>query len=83
MLERKIAPLLKRPVGRPSRQPKVFYASFRYQAKSWESARRVVAKVVSHAKYRVFQVAEVAVPRELFATLLERIGGLRLSCASG
>jgi hypothetical protein len=174
-------------VGRPSRLPKVFYASFRYQAKSWECARRVVAKVewyagelfprvgfivtnlkwrskrvarfynargtaeqwikegknavkwtklscrrfkdnearlqlfalaynlanflrqlvlpkpiqgwtlttlreklvkigakvVSHAKYRVFQLAEVAVPRELFATLLERIGGLRLSCASG
>src|SRR5499427_2755976 len=49
VLERKIAPLLKRPVGRPSRQPKVFYASFRYQAKSWECARRVVAKVEWHA----------------------------------
>jgi hypothetical protein len=41
------------------------------------------AKVVAHAKYRVFQLAEVAVPRELFAALLERIGRLRLSCASG
>jgi hypothetical protein len=41
------------------------------------------AKVVSHAKYRVFQLAEVAVPRELFAALLERISRLRLSCASG
>jgi hypothetical protein len=40
VLERKIAPLLKRPVGRPSRQPKVFYRSFRYQAGSWECARR-------------------------------------------
>src|SRR5262249_9601912 len=49
VLERKIAPLLKRPVGRPSRKPKVFYASFRYQAKSWECARRVVAKVEWHA----------------------------------
>ena len=49
VLERKIAPLLKRPVGRPSRQPKVFYASFRYQAKSWECARRVVAKVEWYA----------------------------------
>jgi hypothetical protein len=187
VLQRKIAPLLKRPVGRPPRKPKVFYASFRYQAKSWECARRVVAKVewhagelfprvgfivtnlkahskrvvrfynrrgtaeqwikegknavkwtklscrrfkdnaarlqlfalaynlanflrqlvlpkpiqswtlttlreklvkigakvVSHAKYLVFQLAEVAVPRELFAALLERIGWLRLSCASG
>jgi DDE family transposase len=49
VLERKIAPLLRRPVGRPSRKPKVFYASFRYQAKSWECARRVVAKVEWHA----------------------------------
>src|SRR5262245_11740253 len=49
VLEREIAHLLKRPVGRPSRKPKVFYASVRYQAKSWECARRVVAKVEWHA----------------------------------
>ena len=49
MLERKIAHLLKRPVGRPSKKPKVFYHSFRYQAKSWDRARRVVAKVEWHA----------------------------------
>jgi hypothetical protein len=187
VLERKIAHLLKRPVGRPSRKPKVFYASFRYQAKSWTCARRVVAKVewhagelfprvgflvtdlkwrsrrvvrfynargtaeqwikegktavkwtklscrrfrdnqarlqlfalaynlanflrqlalprsirswnlttlreklvrigakvVSHAKYLVFQLAEVAVPRKLFARILGRITRLRLACASG
>jgi hypothetical protein len=186
MLERKIAALLKRPVGRPSRQPKKFYASFRYRAGSWDQARRVVAKVewhagelfprvgflvtnltwrckrvvrfyngrgtaeqwikegknavkwtklscrrfqdngarlqlfalaynlanflrqlvlpkpiqnwtlttlreklvkigakvVSHAKYLVFQLAEVAVPRQLFSALVERIGRLRLACAS-
>jgi hypothetical protein len=41
------------------------------------------AKVVSHAKYIVFQLAEVAVPRQLFAAILERIGRLRLACASG
>jgi hypothetical protein len=52
VLERKIAPLLKRPVGRPSRKPKKFYASFRYRAGSWESARRVVAKVEWHAGER-------------------------------
>jgi hypothetical protein len=34
VLERKITPLLKRPVGRPSRKPKKFYASFRYRAGS-------------------------------------------------
>src|SRR5512135_877586 len=49
VLERQIAHLLKRPVGRPSKKPKVFYHSFRYQAKSWDRARRVVAKVEWHA----------------------------------
>jgi hypothetical protein len=187
VLERKIAPWLKRPVGRPSHKPKVFYRSFRYQAGSWECARRVVvrvawhagelfprvgflvtnlnwhskkvvrfynargtaeqwikegknavkwtklscrrfkdnaarlqlfalaynlgnalrqlalprsirswnlttlreklvkigAKVVAHAKYVVFQLAEVAVPRQLFAAILGRIGRLRLACTSG
>jgi hypothetical protein len=187
VLQRKIAHLLKRPVGRPSRQAKKFYASFRYRAGSWDQARRVVAKVewhagelfprvgfivtnlkwrtkrvvrfynargaaeqwikegknavkwtklscrqfkdnearlqlfalaynlgnflrqlvlpkpiqgwtlttlreklvkigaqvVSHAKYLVFQLAEVAVPSPLFAALVARIGRLRLACASG
>jgi hypothetical protein len=49
VLERMIAPLLKRPVGRPSLKPKVFYLSFRYQAGSWESARRVVVRVAWNA----------------------------------
>jgi hypothetical protein len=44
---------------------------------------QIGAKVVSHAKYIVFQLAEVAVPRQLFAAILERIGRLRLACASG
>jgi hypothetical protein len=48
VLEREIAHLLKRPVGRPSKKPKVIYHSFRYQAKSWDRARRVVAKVEWH-----------------------------------
>jgi hypothetical protein len=37
----------------------------------------------SHSKYVIFQLAEVAVPRRLFAAILERIGRLRLACASG
>ena len=45
VLEREIEHLLTRPVGRPSYQPKVFYHSFQYQAKSWQRSRRVVAKV--------------------------------------
>jgi Transposase DDE domain group 1 len=49
VLERQIAHLLKRPVGRPSKKPKVFYHSFRYQAKSWDHSRRVVARIEWHA----------------------------------
>jgi hypothetical protein len=47
-LERDIAELLTRPVGRPSHKPVVWYKSFLYQAASWETARRVVAKVEFH-----------------------------------
>ena len=49
VLEREIEYLLTRPVGRPSHKPKVFFHSFPYQAKSWQSSRRVVAKVEWHA----------------------------------
>jgi hypothetical protein len=47
-VERKIAELLTRPVGRPSYGPLVRYKSFFYQAASWKTARRVVAKVEFH-----------------------------------
>lgn len=47
-LERDIAELLVRPVGRPSHKPVVRYKSFLYQAVSWKTARRVVAKVEYH-----------------------------------
>ena len=47
-LERDIAELLTRPVGRPSYKPVVWYKSFLYQAASWKTARRVVAKVEFH-----------------------------------
>ena len=36
------------------------------------------AKVVRHAKYVTFQLAEVAVPRRLFAAILDRIGRLAI-----
>jgi len=48
-LERNIEELLTRPVGRPSQKPVVRYKSFLYQAASWTTARRVVAKVEFHA----------------------------------
>jgi hypothetical protein len=47
-LERDISELLTRPVGRPSHKPVVWYKSFLYQAASWKTARRVVAKVEFH-----------------------------------
>ena len=40
--------ILFRPPGRPSCTPLVRYKSFRYQAKSWTTARRIVAKVEHH-----------------------------------
>jgi hypothetical protein len=47
-LERDIAELLTRPVGRPSHKPVVWYKGFLYQAASWKTARRVVAKIEFH-----------------------------------
>jgi hypothetical protein len=49
LLHKKIEHLTTRPVGRPSVKPKVVYDSFMYQAHSWTTARRVVAKVEWHA----------------------------------
>jgi len=47
-LERGIAELLTRTAGRPSHKPVVWYKGFLYQAASWKTARRVVAKVEFH-----------------------------------
>ena len=44
---------MKRPPGRPGKKPLVEYKGFLYQAASWKTDRRVVAKVEHH-------------PRELF-----------------
>ncbi len=38
-----------------------------------EKLTKIGAKVVRHSKYATFQMAEVAVPRELFTAILERI----------
>ena len=42
-----------------------------------EKVVKIGAKVVAHGRYLVFQMAEVAVPRELFRGILQRIAGLR------
>jgi hypothetical protein len=49
ILYSKIEHLLTRPVGRPPKKAIILYQSFRYQAASWEIARRVVAKIEWHA----------------------------------
>src|SRR5215468_2312864 len=38
---------------------------------------KIGAKIVSHGRYVIFQMAEVAIPRSLFAEILELIGELR------
>ena len=47
-LELAVEDILFRPPGRPSCKPLVRYKSFRYQAKSWTTPRRIVAKVEHH-----------------------------------
>jgi Transposase DDE domain group 1 len=48
VLQDRIVWLLKRPVGRPPNDVRRYYASFSYQAASWNKVRRVVAKVEWH-----------------------------------
>ena len=42
-----------------------------------EKLVKIGAKVVSHGRYVMFQLAEVAIPRDLFADILRRIDRLR------
>ena len=42
-----------------------------------EKLIKIGAKVVSHGRYVAFQMAEVAIPRRLFAAIMERIAALR------
>ena len=48
VLQERVGWVLKRPVGRPPRDVRRYYASFSYQAASWNKARRVIAKVEWH-----------------------------------
>ncbi len=42
-----------------------------------EKLIKIGAKVVSHGRCVAFQAAEVAIPRKLFAAIMERIAALR------
>jgi hypothetical protein len=122
VLQNRIGYLLKRPVWRPAREVRLYFASFTDQTQSWVKPRRVVAKVewhpseltprvglivtnlarpaervvafynqrgtaepwikigakvISHGRYVTFQMAEVAVPRQMFAEILSLIALLR------
>ena len=48
VLQDSIGHLLKRPVGRPPKDVRRYYASFSYRAATWTKPRRVVAKVEWH-----------------------------------
>jgi hypothetical protein len=48
-----------------------------------EKLIQIGAKMVAHAKHVTFQLAEVAVSRQLFVRLLERSSQLRPACDSG
>ena len=48
ILQDRIGYLLTRPVGRPPHEVRRYYASFSYQARSWDRRRRVIAKVEWH-----------------------------------
>ena len=51
-----------------------------------EKLVKIGAKVTRHSKYVTFQLAEVAMPQQLFAAILERIGRLAMPlavCRSG
>lgn len=43
-----------------------------------EKMIKIGAKVIRHPKYVTFQMAEVAIPRSLFALILDKIAQLRL-----
>ncbi len=42
-----------------------------------EKLIKIGAKIIRHGRYVTFQLAEVAVPKALFAEILRRIDGLR------
>jgi hypothetical protein len=46
-----------------------------------EKLIKIGAKVMRHSRKIVFEMAEVAVPRKLFQTILGRIGRLKLATA--
>jgi len=86
VLQDRIGYLLKRPVGRPLHEARRYYASFGYQAQSWNKPRRVVAKVEWHPGElypRVgFVVTNLARPAERVVAFYNQRGTARPSNGS-
>ena len=78
VLQESIAHLLRRPVGRPPNHVRRYFASFRYQAGSWDRTRRVVAKVEWHPGELYpcvgFIVTNLSRPAERVVTFYNRRG---------
>ena len=78
VLQESIAHLLTRPVGRPPNHVRRYYASFSYQAGSWDRKRRVVAKVEWHPGELVprfgFIVTNLSRPAERVVTFYNQRG---------
>jgi len=78
VLQESIAHLLTRPVGRPPNHVRRYYASFSYQAGSWDRKRRMVAKVEWHPGELVprfgFIVTNLSRPAERVVTFYNQRG---------
>ena len=48
-----------------------------------ETLIEIGAEVIRHARYITFQLAEVAIPRKLFESMLQRIDHLRIFPGTG
>ena len=73
------------PASRPGLQPVQLPATLALpqEMDSWslttirEKVVKIGAKVIAHARYAVLQMAEIAVPRDLFRRILDMIDDLR------
>jgi hypothetical protein len=78
VLQERIGYLLKRPVGRPPKDVRRYYASFSYRAGTWDKPRRVVAKVEWHPGELVprvgFIVTNLSRPAERVVAFYNRRG---------
>ncbi len=69
-------------IGTSARDPEGTWAS-PHEVEHWsftklrENLIKIGAKVVRHGRHITFQLAEVAIPRSLFANILRLIDGLR------